>query len=72
MAEAYVDADWLKIVGTKTIGDGGRLGDILEVARVHIDAAVTDNRLTQDQAGAVYTAMLPAAIEFAIQYEFRR
>jgi len=60
--------DWADIVGAGTIADGGKVGDLLNVARAHIDDAVATNRLTQAQAGEVYTALIPAAISGGIEF----
>ena len=60
--------DWTKIVGTSTVEDGGYVGDLLQVARAHIDASVASNRLTQNQAGQVYATMVDSAIKTGVQY----
>jgi len=62
------DILWSDIVGDKTITAGGFMGDLLTIARVHVDKAVDDNRLTQTQAGEIYTAMIPAAMQEAVRF----
>lgn len=62
------DIQWNDVVGQGTYTDGGHIGDLLKVARAHVDDAVSKNRLTQKDAGQVYTAMIPAAIQEAIKF----
>ena len=59
---------WKDVVGDGTLENGGHIGDLLKVARAHVDDAVTKNRLTQQDAGQIYTAMVPAAMQSAINY----
>ena len=67
------DIKWDDIVGAKTIDDGGYVGDLLTLARAHVQDALVKNELTQAEAGEVYTAMIPAAMQngigFAMQEE---
>ena len=66
---AVADIEWEDIVGDgMTVADGGYMGDLLTVARAHVDDAVATNRLAQAQAGEVYTAMIPAAMNSSIQF----
>ena len=60
--------NWDEIVGEQTIENGGYVGDLLKVARAHIDASVAANRLTQSQAGQVYATMVDSAIKTGVQY----
>jgi len=63
------DILWSDIVGTaQTIEDGGYVGDLLAIARAHIDDAVIKNRLTREQAGEIYVAMIPAAFQQGIKF----
>ena len=62
------DADWDTIVSEKSINDGGFVGDLLTLARAHIDDAVTNNEITQEQAGMIYTEMIPSAFKEGINY----
>ena len=62
------DILWSDIVGEKTIEDGGFVSDLLSVARAHVDDALKKNRLTQSQAGEIYTAMIPSAFQNAINF----
>ena len=62
------DVLWSDIVGAMTLEDGGYTGDLMTVARAHIDDAVSKNRLTQEGAGEIYTALIPAAIQGGIQF----
>lgn len=67
------DIKWSDIVGDMTITDGGHVGDLMTVARAHIDDAVLKQRLTSAQAGEIYATMIPSAfkngIGFAMQEE---
>lgn len=67
------DILWKDIIGEKTIEDGGYVGDLLTIARAHIDDAVSKQKLTAAQSGEIYTAMIPAAMQngigFAMQEE---
>ena len=60
--------DWNDVIGEKTLDNGGFIGDIMTVARAHIDASVAANRLTQAQAGEVYSAMIQSAIQTGVKY----
>lgn len=60
--------DWNDVIGEKTLDNGGFIGDIMTVARAHIDASVSANRLTQAQAGEVYAAMIQSAIQTGVKY----
>lgn len=60
--------DWGLIVGNKTVDDGGYVGDLMNLAKVHIDKSVTDNRITKAQAGEVYVTMISAAITGGINF----
>ena len=59
---------WDDIVGKSTLEDGGYVGDLMSVARVHIDASVKANRLRQDQAGEVYASMIQNSIQTGVQF----
>lgn len=63
------DILWEKVVGSKTVSQGGYFDDLLTIARAHVDDAVRANRLTSAQAGEIYTAMIPAAMQQAMQFE---
>lgn len=67
------DILWSDVVGASTTDDGGYVGDLLALARAHVDAAVRAGELRQEDAGQIYTAMIPAAFQngigFAMQEE---
>lgn len=63
-----VDILWADVVGTKTVADGGYVGDLLTLARAHVAEALANNELTQAEAGQVYTAMIPAAMQNGIGF----
>lgn len=60
--------DWGLIVGSKTVDDGGYVGDLMNLAKGHIDKSVIDNRITKAQAGEVYVTMISAAISGGISF----
>ena len=62
------EIEWVDVVGSATIADGGYVGDLLTIARAHVDDAVQSNRLTNAQAGEIYTAMIPAAFQNGIGF----
>ena len=60
---------WDDIVGTdKSLTDGGSVGDLMTVARAHIDETVKLGRLTQKDAGQVYATMIQSAIQTGVKY----
>lgn len=63
--------NWDNLVGSKTINSGGYVGDLMEVARVHIKDAVTKNEITQAQAGEIYTAMIPSAFQTGLAFAMK-
>ena len=63
---------WDSVVGvTHTIADGGKVGDLLTIARKHVDDAVSKSRLTQKEAGQIYTSMIPAAFQYAMEFTLK-
>lgn len=62
---------WSNIVGNNTVENGGYVGDLMAIARAHIEDAVRSNEITQAEAGQVYTAMIPAAFSSGIQFEMQ-
>lgn len=65
------DLNWSDIVGDKTIENGGAVGDLLALARAHVDDAVTKGKLTKGEAGQIYTAMIPAAFQQGMEFQLR-
>ena len=63
-----LDIDWNSIVGSKTVTDGGYVGDFMEVARAHLSQAVDNGEITQAQVGEVYSAMIPSAFQQGMQF----
>ena len=59
---------WEDIVGDSTLDNGGYVGDLMKVARAHIDESVRLNRLKQDDAGQVYASMIENAIQTGVKY----
>ena len=59
---------WEDIIGDKSLDNGGYVGDLMTVARAHIDASVAANRLTQNQAGQVYASMIQNSIQVGVKF----
>ena len=66
--------EWIDIVGDleDPLTNGGYLGDLLKVARAHIDDLVKLNRITQANAGQVYASMLQHCIQQSITYSLQK
>ena len=63
--------NWDNLIGSKTIAAGGYVGDLMAVARVHIKDALDKNEITQEQAGEIYTAMIPSAFQTGLAYAMK-
>lgn len=63
--------NWDNLVGSKTIAAGGYIGDLMTVARAHVQDALTKNEITQAQAGEIYTAMIPSAFQTGLAYSMK-
>ena len=61
--------EWPPIVGEKTLADGGHVGDLLELARVHLEDAKRKGELREQDAGAAYTAAILEAFKTAVTFE---
>jgi len=66
------NSNWDKLVGAKTLTDGGYVSDLMTVARAHVADAIKKNEITQAQAGEVYTALLPSAMQNALEFLMRK
>ena len=66
-----VAIDWTKVVGSKTVEDGGYVGDLLKLALAHLTEVRDENQLTEEQVGEVYAATISTAINAAINYELQ-
>lgn len=62
------NVNWDNLVGSKTISAGGYIGDLMTVARAHIQDALLKNEITQEQAGEIYTAMIPSAFQTGLAF----
>jgi len=63
--------NWTNIIGTKTIADGGYIGDLLTVARAHVEDSLNKGELTQEEVGKIYSQMIPAAFQQGINLEIK-
>jgi hypothetical protein len=64
--------DWANIVGSKTIDNGGFIGDVLQVVRKHINESKQNGELKDEAAGAVYSQAFMQAIQQVLTYELSR
>ncbi len=62
------DILWADIVGNSTIDNGGKVGDLMALSFAYIAKEMDNNRITQAEAGQIYTAMIPAAFQNAMQF----
>jgi len=60
---------WERIVGKKTLEDGGYIGDLLELVRKHIEDARDKGQLTDEDVGQIYASMIPNIIADGIKFE---
>jgi len=68
---AVDSVNWQNLVGDKTLLAGGYIGDLMAVARVHIEDAVEKGDITQGKAGEVYSAMIPSAFQTGLAYAMK-
>ncbi len=61
--------EWPPIVGDKTLEDGGRVGDLLTIARVHLQDAKKRGELREQDSGEAYSAAILEAFKSAIMFE---
>ncbi len=62
---------WSNIVGDMTLDAGGYVGDMMTVARAHVNDAKAKGEITQAQAGEIYTAMIPSAFQNGLTFELQ-
>jgi len=63
--------NWTNLTGDKSLAAGGYIGDLMVLARAHIADALKNNQITQEQAGAVYTEMIPSAFQSGIAFAMK-
>lgn len=61
--------DWNNVVGNKSLIDGGYYGDLLEIARAHIEDSKNNGELTEAEAGNVYATAIIESMKSAIAFE---
>jgi len=69
---AELNIDWINIVGSKKIDNGGMFGDLLQVARAHIEDGKQKGELTEQQAGNIYSQFMIQALAQVMQFELNR
>ena len=60
------------VIGAKTLEDGGHFGDLLKIARIHINEAKKNSELTEGMAGEVYAKAIESAMAQATQFGLQR
>ena len=61
--------EWDRVVGDKTIENGGKVGDLMLLTRAHIKDAKKKGEITEKTAGDVYSTMIAEAMRNAITFE---
>ncbi len=64
--------DWDNVVGLKTLDDGGYVGDLLTLVRVHLEDAKERGELREEDAGNAYAQAIIAAMKDAIDFELQQ
>lgn len=67
-----VQIEWEDIVGEKTLENGGYFGDLMQVARLHLEDALEKGRLTAGEVGAVYAAMIQSSAQQSINFALNK
>jgi len=65
------EIDIAKLVGNKRLQDGGVLGDILELLRVHVDDMIARQELDRTSAGAMYSQLINTALTGSLEWIFK-
>lgn len=60
---------WEPIVGDSTLDNGGRIGDLLKIARAHLEDAKEKGELREQDAGAAYTSAILESYKTAVAFE---
>ena len=66
-----IDISWEKIVGDKTVDNGGYAGDLLKLSLAHLADSRDSSQLTDEQVGEVYASTINTSINAAINYELQ-
>jgi len=61
--------NWENIVGDKTLENGGYVGDLLTIARLHLEGAKEKGELREEDAGTAYSQIIIDAMKDAIAFE---
>lgn len=63
--------DWTNVVGQKTLADGGRAGDLLQLVLIHLQHVRDENQITDGLLGEIYASTIASAINSAINFELQ-
>lgn len=61
--------NWQNIVGDKTLQNGGYVGDLLTIGRLHLEDAKEKGELREEDAGTAYSQIIIDAMRDAITFE---
>lgn len=64
--------NWDNVVGALTLSDGGMAGNLLTLARVHLEDSADKGELTEENVGQVYSAAIVESMKSAIMFELSK
>ena len=70
--DAIHEPDWSNVVGLKTLSNGGYVGDLLTLTRVHLEDAKANGELREEDAGNAYSSAIMQAMVEAIKFEIQQ
>lgn len=63
--------NWDNVVGDKTLYDGGYVGDLLTLTRIHLEEAKANGELREEDAGVAYGQAIMESMKNAIDFELQ-
>ena len=67
--DPFYQPDWSKVVGEKTLEDGGRIGDLLTIVGLQLDEAKANGYLREMDVGVAYASAIEEAMKNSIAFE---
>jgi len=61
--------EWEPIIGDKTLDNGGYVGDLMTIVRVHLEDAKEKGELREEDSGTAYATAIMEAMKNAIMFE---
>lgn len=62
---------WSNVVGDSTLNDGGYVGDLLKIARAHLEDAKDNGELREEDSGEAYSTAIMESMKNAIAFELQ-